>query len=129
MRASTLVAMRATARHQLAGVHDHLTLADVGQMLVQHPFDAFQNAGLPVNNGLLASNAVLQGRAGGEGAQTVIHAGLVKGTLVVADGLLVILLVHPHGKADAASDRAHAQDQGKDGVRCPQRTRCHPVQR
>ena len=36
--------------HQLTGVHDHLTLADVWQMLVQHPFNAFQNAGLPVNN-------------------------------------------------------------------------------
>ena len=47
--------------HQLTGVHGHLTLADVRQMLVQHPLDAFQNAGLPVNNGLLAGNAVLRG--------------------------------------------------------------------
>ena len=104
--------------HQLTGIHDHLTLADVGQMLVQHPLDALQNAGLPVNDGLLAGNAVLQGCAGGEGAKTVIHAGLVKGALVVADGGVVLLIESAEqGKANAHCAHGEAKDRGKHGVR------------
>ena len=32
-------------------------------------------------------------------------------------GVFLLVLVHPRGNADAASDCAHAQDQSKDGVR------------
>ena len=39
----------------------------------------------------------------------------------MADRLLIILLVHPHGKANAASDCAHAQDQGKNRICCNER--------
>ena len=79
--------------HQLTGVHDHLTLADVGQVLVQHPLNAFQNAGLPVNNGLLAGDAVLQGRTGGEGAQTFGNVSTSRGSSAASNPPALLIAV------------------------------------
>lgn len=52
--ADSCVDVRSHARSQhvahLIAVQNDCSFPDVGQMLVQHPLDSFQNAGLPVNN-------------------------------------------------------------------------------